>query len=81
MLGKGVHDGQCGVDRQPAGRDQLILHNGHQWLPVTADHPGLAQRGGALAEAGRVDPLGSARVFDPQVVVELKLGSPVQHHR
>jgi hypothetical protein len=50
-------------------------------LPVAADHPSLTQRSGTLVETDRVDPLGPARMLDPQVMVKLQPGPPVQHLR
>ncbi len=72
MLGQSVHDGQRGVDLQPARQRQLLVDDGLQRLAGAADHAGLAQRRGALVEAGRVDALRPPGVLDPQVVVELQ---------
>ena len=81
MLGERVHHGQGSVDLQPTHRRELLGDDGLQPRTGTTDHPGLAQRRGALVETGRVDALRPAGVLSPQVVVELQQRPPLQHLR
>ncbi|MFI6079372.1 hypothetical protein ACIA5C_48540 [Actinoplanes sp. NPDC051343] len=76
MIGEGVHDGQCGVDLEPADDRQLLVDDRVEPGPVAADDSGLPGRGGALVETHRLDPLRPAGVLGPEVLIELEQRPP-----
>jgi hypothetical protein len=81
VFGEHIHEGQGGVDLQPAGDRQLLVDDRAEPGPVAADDPGLPGRGRALVEADRLDALRPAGVLDAQVLVELQQCPPLQDLR
>ena len=81
VIGEHVHDGQGGVDLQPADDRQLLVDDRLEPGPVAAHDPGLPGCGGALVETHRLDSLRPAGVLNPQVLVELEQRPPFEDLR